>query len=239
MGKTSTSRTPLGAPDGSPPRLWGKRAPRWTDCRYCRFTPTPVGKTLDELVWWKANTGSPPRLWGKLLTKQILVQTCRFTPTPVGKTLDGAEAELNQERFTPTPVGKTYCVRRVSIQPPVHPHACGENDVVKTHDHACDAVHPHACGENVEVDGDAVRNGRFTPTPVGKTHVTDAIAIARTVHPHACGENASIGAVKSSLKRFTPTPVGKTEVNPGGAASQNGSPPRLWGKRSVGDRAPP
>ena len=132
---------------GSPPRVWGKLLPVFgvTDIdavhphacgendlpsfpaqHASRFTPTRVGKTVSALpvgfllavhphacgenavadCAGAYASGSPPRVWGKRL---------------------GRGGRGDWYRFTPTRVGKTRMGLLLGEQPPVHPHACGEN----------------------------------------------------------------------------------------------------------------
>jgi len=91
---------------GSPPRVWGKRAEVGRADEGPRFTPTGVGKT--PVPGSKGNVsavhphgcgengaspstrrpiqGSPPRVWGKRRIPHHYKSYHRFTPTGVGKT---------------------------------------------------------------------------------------------------------------------------------------------------------
>ncbi len=84
-GENREKRAASAARDGSPPRVWGKRA--GVQPRFCpvRFTPTRVGKTARNAAaqqkcavhphacgenapvanWHIRRVGSPPRVWGK------------------------------------------------------------------------------------------------------------------------------------------------------------------------------
>ncbi len=220
---------------GSPPRLWGKPFERQRDPLIVRFTPTPVGKTPvarlnpsrrsvhphacgenDPGCRTRNRTkGSPPRLWGKPESPVALRTVYRFTPTPVGKTAP--------ENF--------FARLRA-----VHPHACGENIPLPIASSRSSGSPPRLWGKLPLGIGFCVLR-RFTPTPVGKTHVHVGRAAAGRVHPHACGENilrAPIGVFRSGSpprlwgkpwlsrvpswqRRFTPTPVGKTLSYPAAA----------------------
>ena len=114
---------------GSPPRLWGARRESVSGRAVDRFTPTPVGSAgcswfdscrltvhphaCGERCPSRSDTslmsGSPPRLWG-----------AHIRP-PVGR--------LNL-RFTPTPVGSAWTPTAHRGPTPVHPHACGEREMV-------------------------------------------------------------------------------------------------------------
>ncbi len=57
---------------GSPPRVWGKLAPRgFEESRTVRFTPTRVGKTYRGRCSRYWQTGSPPRVWGKRIPPRL------------------------------------------------------------------------------------------------------------------------------------------------------------------------
>ena len=208
MGKTHARTSVAIAPDGSPPRLWGKHHACAFYRKFQRFTPTPVGKTRPSRPPGSPAAGSPPRLWGKQLQSVFDHARLRFTPTPVGKTPTITVGNAFG-RFTPTPVGKTS--------------ACSASLAIRS-------VHPHACGENAGQRFVFAQNNRFTPTPVGKTKVHNSGSMVIKVHPHACGENDKLTREVETLRgspprlwgkhrhqsenrrlyRFTPTPVGKT-----------------------------
>jgi len=74
-------------------------------------------------------------------------------------------------RFTPTGVGTMITLYVITVHSTVHPHGCGDNEVVvfigvdvdgsppRVWGQSCDgsvvavhpAVHPHGCGDNEEV----------------------------------------------------------------------------------------
>jgi len=90
---------------GSPPRAWGRLYGCCRSTRFCRFTPTCVGKicrrsslravftvhphvrgedvALADVDGWGG--GSPPRAWGRFSSACCLKSFSRFTPTCVGK----------------------------------------------------------------------------------------------------------------------------------------------------------
>src|SRR5262249_23517466 len=111
---------------GSPPRTWGRRKNALLELLESRFTPTHVGKTLQDPGRRRAVTvhphargedglgvrpasaqfGSPPRTWGRRAAPAPPAAGPRFTPTHVGKTARGMTATAT-------------CT--------VHPHARGED----------------------------------------------------------------------------------------------------------------
>jgi len=116
---------------------------------------------------------------------------------------------IGMMRFTPTRVGKTTVAWFLLWVYPVHPHACGENIKVFVNRHPAYGSPPRVWGKP-GAETTVAPAIRFTPTRVGKTDPGDRMQPALSVHPHACGENP----------KYTGYPLG-----------QNGSPPRVWGKR--------
>ena len=100
---------------------------------------------------------------------------------------------------------------------PVHPHACGENDILQEIIDAWDGTPPRLWGKHLRGRVNAVGGNGTPPRLWGKHNVRIASRRrANTVHPHACGENILLGT--------TPPRVGKM-------IWIYGTPPRLWGKR--------
>ena len=114
---------------GSSPRLWGVSPPAPQIPPYGRFIPTPVGSIspIATLVTCqpvhphacgeyvgpvgvkRRVNGSSPRLWGVSILKNVWRSSGRFIPTPVGSIVWDVPG------------------RRVM---PVHPHACGEYNIL-------------------------------------------------------------------------------------------------------------
>ena len=76
---------------------------------------------------------------------------------------------------------------------------------------------------------------RFTPTRVGKTRQISGRQRSNSVHPHACGENSARDLTNLS-KSVHPHACGENSGCPGPPSHENGSPPRVWGKRHGGRR---
>ena len=183
---------------GSSPRLWG--TPGFVSLGDVgeRFIPTPVGNTspngfspwfspvhphaCGEHVKSRQKTagggGSSPRLWGTRRNGWEKLPKMRFIPTPVGNTLPGLWAPVN---------------------PPVHPHACGEHGLAAVFVFQANGSSPRLWGtlfDRVCGPGPA----RFIPTPVGNTTSRWQRRALPSVHPHACGEHSSWNLLK--LGRF-------------------------------------
>ena len=192
---------------GSPPRAWGRPAPRPPSGSRRRFTPTRVGKTFrgdprrgtgpvhphargeDSRSRPRAGPvdGSPPRAWGRLRDALNVAPGLRFTPTRVGKT------EIHARR-----------PREI----PVHPHARGEDPTQLDPKLGFDGSPPRAWGR-LQFAQSATGACRFTPTRVGKTRLPSCSLGCFTVHPHARGEDTDTTTPRRNL---------------------TGSPPRAWGR---------
>ena len=195
--------------DGSPPRLWGKPSPSKQHSRRNRFTPTLVGKTLKKSSLCSWTTVHPHACGENPQFRRQIVKQNGSPPRLWGKRQQ-AGFPIRPYRFTPTLVGKTSTrtVRRPSW--PVHPHACGENFDPHRSQTQLAGSPPRLWGKRF------LRRlfrlfRRFTPTLVGKTAYVNVITTKISVHPHACGENDPVVHRRRRVQ---------------------GSPPRLWGKRT-------
>ena len=251
VGKTFARRSRYSENPGTPPRVWGKpqstgnyaptdpvhphacgengdRAIRHGDA--FRYTPTRVGKTTEPNSRPPWSCGTPPRVWGK---RQPATPTTAQVGTP--PRVWGKRREV-------------CCVCCVFFGTP--PRVWGKR-APRSLVHTAPSVHPHACGENVVVKVGGCKYYRYTPTRVGKTVIQAAlvpadvgtpprvwgkhtefryVATATPVHPHACGENGSTKVTPGVMYRYTPTRVGKTSSSASGVSSGAGTPPRVWGK---------
>ena len=173
-----------------------------------RFTPTRVGNTDGERIFFQRGCGSPPRVWGILVARDVFSVHQRFTPTRVGNT-----------RFL-IPPRKFH---------PVHPHACGEYTSRYFSVRGAFGSPPRVWGIRKIGLADQA-SVRFTPTRVGNTIARRSSIALAAVHPHACGEYADLteivvtlrgspprvwgilpcAAFQSRALRFTPTRVGNT-----------------------------
>ena len=212
-----------------------------------RFTPTGVGNTkatrhspllapvhphvrgeyaVKRGKCWRC-AGSPPRAWGIRQLLRLLIRNHRFTPTCVGNTQAPILAHL---RYT------------------VHPHVRGEYIYRVNPPGSVTGSPPRAWGIH-GLFRCAVVPGRFTPTCVGNTYISQCRTNLPPVHPHVRGEYAGtleyahryagspprawgirrFQATGLPHRRFTPTCVGNTTgvVLTGGG--MYGSPPRAWG----------
>ena len=111
--------------------------------------------------------GSSPRMWGTLILSIVPIIGHRFIPTHVGNTAKPTMAVLSW---------------------PVHPHACGEHELLKQRTLLRHGSSPRMWGtRHAAWSMGCLR--RFIPTHVGNTLVYACRHLPKAVHPHACGEH--------------------------------------------------
>ena len=229
-GDNATGGVQTAWANGSPPRAWGQPLHLVEYPLDTRFTPTRVGTTSSYHVPPLPTTvhphargdngvsfssfsdlyGSPPRAWGQPHHALHVERASRFTPTRVGTTVTRS---------------------RLGTEPPVHPHARGDNRISVEYGQSKCGSPPRAWGQPYR--GLAFDEpSRFTPTRVGTTDAGQIRAPALSVHPHARGDNSGSGSPGTGMygspprawgqpprgkpgnhrKRFTPTRVGTTDA---------------------------
>jgi len=155
--------------------------------------PHACGENHIKVGATAAATGTSPRVWGKRLQRLRHQPPTRYIPTRVGKTSQDPDAGALATGTSPRVWGKHQIRCCAFVHRPVHPHACGENEI---------ALVRHC------------RHPRYIPTRVGKTAIIQPVDVLIAVHPHACGENGSSGVPVSRPLRYIPTRVGKTSKSP-------------------------
>ncbi len=191
---------------GSSPRMWGTPGAEHRRPALRRFIPTHVGNTrvittasTDTPVHPHAcgehhaisavqpgKDGSSPRMWGTLCSSTCDNEHTRFIPTHVGNTIVSA------------PRGSDI---------PVHPHACGEHQMMNLNAGSLSGSSPRMWGTRLCLLRNHIAN-RFIPTHVGNTRPVRRWRRSGTVHPHACGEHLGLSIRKTAVP---------------------GSSPRMWG----------
>ncbi len=212
---------------GSSPRLWGDFCHRPPAFVNSRFIPTPVGRfSSSRKVTVVASVH--PHACGEILIVILHIDTINGSSPRLWGDLRFASPQSPIERFIPTPVGRFFLCTYELLRPPVHPHACGEIDII-----GGDIF--KLAGSSPRLWGDCLRRllllgkVRFIPTPVGRFPRSRISSNRITVHPHACGEICAIvirnwihtgssprlwGDSEFNLRvgareRFIPTPVGR------------------------------
>ncbi len=116
---------------GSSPRMWGTEVYCLSGFDVLRFIPTHVGNSLRYPAWQKPEPVHPHACGEQLATKLILWTFCGSSPRMWGTALSSPKERL-RKRFIPTHVGNRLSHERYKPDTPVHPHACGEQEFVKS-----------------------------------------------------------------------------------------------------------
>ena len=152
--------------------------------------PHACGELFSSMQLTAIWSGSSPRLWGTPPEDSLLCPDRRFIPTLVG----------NSKNLT---AGIPECA--------VHPHACGELQILRCLCRIRNGSSPRLWG-TLQDKPPNCPEFRFIPTLVGNS-VSRASAIAlEAVHPHACGELSG---------------------QPPRVCMCTGSSPRLWGTQDA------
>ena len=176
---------------GSPPQVWGNlrlgsRAESWS-----RFTPTGVGKPMNEPIMVTGPEVHPHRC-GETATTYNVLENENGSPPQVWGNRSCQWPAAAMARFTPTGVGKPDMPAVGPPAPAVHPHRCGETFDAEIDGDSASGSPPQVWGNRmVRMNQHGVR--RFTPTGVGKPTGSTEISDSLTVHPHRCGETAWSG----------------------------------------------
>ena len=172
---------------GPSPRVWGELRMQKSTLDAVRTIPTRVGRTpcSGKLSAVSADhphacgensrctasrnacNGPSPRVWGELVELVLLQPEQRTIPTRVGRTRESFPARQQQSD---------------------HPHACGENHVMRQQPAAPDGPSPRVWGEPSQPRRHHLSR-RTIPTRVGRTPLCCTAATVSSDHPHACGEN--------------------------------------------------
>ena len=171
---------------GSSPRLRGTASLRGIGCDTKRFIPAPAGNSLGNALL--AGEGPVhPRACGEQLHiagrrehRDGSSPRLRGTAIPVANPGD-------RVRFIPAPAGNRCPATRGPTTPPVHPRACGEQNIDL-------AVAGFTRGSSPRLRGTGYGQVyvawvvRFIPAPAGNSPSGIANPSGVTVHPRACGE---------------------------------------------------
>ncbi len=176
----------------------GKNA--WNYRKPMRFTPTPVGKTW-RAAMLRIAPAVHPHACGENQTCPVVLLDVAVHPHACGENAGQRTVVPHRQRGSPPRLWGKTPHRRGTNCDGSPPRLWGKRAPAQTSQSL--AVHPHACGENRSAQ-------RFTPTPVGKTHMSrfTPTPVGKTVlsslfsgspppddvavHPHACGENSPL-----------------------------------------------
>ena len=175
-----------------------------------RITPAHAGKTESE-TQRAARQADHPRACGENGVPMRARGDANGSPPRMRGKHNNFAPMLSYLRITPAHAGKTDWSLHSIISITDHPRACGEN------------VHPQCAHEMPGGSPPRMRGkpgggvgaqvgGRITPAHAGKTTIICNRYVFNADHPRACGENYSFSSLMST---------------------QNGSPPRMRGKRYI------
>ena len=133
--------------------------------------PHACGEQIGARTREEREAGSSPRVWGTDLVEQRPIRVRRFIPTRVGNSPHS---------------------RRKALPVSVHPHACGEQDLITLEELQSYGSSPRVWGTGLSLRNFA-RRKRFIPTRVGNRRRPASITHRTSVHPHACGEQPMPG----------------------------------------------
>ena len=214
---------------GSPPRVRGKLLPRHHLAAAGGITPACAGKTCAAKHFavqredhprvcgenslfsslFSGSKGSPPRVRGKPFARFSPPLFSRITPACAGKTL----ASVRQILFTRD-----------------HPRVCGEN-----YNEYYGNIRTTGSPPRVRGKPHSTRRGvsgkRITPACAGKTVELFEFGNAPEDHPRVCGENYSVVSIASNITDH-PRVCGENDSGHGSGRREEGSPPRVRGKRA-------
>ena len=170
-----------------------------------------------------------PHACGERVQDQFLELRVLGSPPRLWGTLLRLFALIPPSRITPTPVGNAPTAGSSGTSSTDHPHACGERGWAWPEVWSSGGSPPRLWGTHGGL-GYAGPDRRITPTPVGNALPQARPASILPDHPHACGERD--GALKDVRQLVgSPPRLWGTRTLYVIFYTANGSPPRLWGTR--------
>ena len=210
-GENNLSPDPLPAATGSSPRVRGKRRGLRPQIRGRGLIPARAGKTRPGCRSCPSSAAHP-RACGENLRIGWRPSPTRGSSPRVRGKQPQPRPPPSSDRLIPARAGKTGTRTAGSYPHAAHPRVCGENPLE-------DALTAVLAGSSPRVRGKPVarrpgrRRGRLIPARAGKTVAGVYLMYRRRAHPRACGEN-----------RF----------NTDALLRDDGSSPRVRGKRGSG-----
>ena len=128
--------------------------------------PRACGEQSAWPTYSSYGTGSSPRMRGTVTITEAEAAIYRFIPAHAG----------NRRRWPAT-----------ARRSPVHPRACGEQELHEMHERPVAGSSPRMRGTDDRLEH-PIRSQRFIPAHAGNRQSNSQTLISRTVHPRACGE---------------------------------------------------
>ena len=213
-----------------------------------RNTPTHVGKTRYACSWRLGGKKHPHARGEDLIARIPAAGQSETPPRTWGRRSDRAEVD-GCVRNTPTHVGKTHQASPQPVRQRKHPHARGEDAMVRALWVLVSETPPRTWGRPAD-PRQRRQPDRNTPTHVGKTAKIANTQSWLWKHPHARGEDTATGLPAAGMAETpprtwgrlhgpasqqrrlsnTPTHVGKTTRRLLLTTWCVETPPRTWGR---------
>ena len=185
-GEQSTAKDDFNSRGGSSPRLRGTdQGSDWTgDIQ--RFIPAPAGNSTHYSSFDQRLTVHP-RACGEQNTPLLDSGLFPGSSPRLRGTGGYTDSGDNCNRFIPAPAGNSDRRDRTSSNPPVHPRACGEQNVTVNRRDSDTGSSPRLRGTGYLLSR-TKEGSRFIPAPAGNRYQPQWIKPDHPVHPRACGE---------------------------------------------------
>ena len=175
-------------PEGSSPRVRGKRVAAEGCCSPRGLIPACAGKTKAigvPYVWG----GAHPRVCGENSQQSGANRRQRGSSPRVRGKPTLIVTRSNQVGLIPACAGKTRNLRSATSCQQAHPRVCGENVANKRTAPMCSGSSPRVRGKQLD-SGFGFGPGRLIPACAGKTARGIPFRQPGPAHPRVCGENS-------------------------------------------------
>ena len=175
------------SPEGSSPRVWGKRQRTAITGRPLRFIPARAGKTMRR-ARTPPSCRAHPRACGENIRPGWPSQPGHGSSPRVRGKPPVVRESRDLGGLIPARAGKTAATSTSTIEGAAHPRACGENVFWATSALLCLGSSPRVRGKLRGFAALVARAG-LIPARAGKTLLQRLARARDSAHPRACGEN--------------------------------------------------
>ncbi len=152
-----------------------------------RFIPTGVGNMNSCQRIFDADAVHPHGCGEHVWVCGNIINECGSSPRVWG-TLPHGYDHIQPARFIPTGVGNISNWWKISAITSVHPHGCGEHNVIGGVIDEMNGSSPRVWGTSAGGQTNLAKM-RFIPTGVGNICKSISRDALEAVHPHGCGEH--------------------------------------------------
>ena len=186
-GANSWSVSPVSFPDGSSPRVRGKRRVLLHGRARIRIIPARAGQTATWPSRWSPSADHPRACGANAAAFVVVFSNAGSSPRVRGK--------------RPQPLHDTFRVRII----PARAGQTNSNSMWQREY----ADHPRACGANSSLRDEEPADTRIIPARAGQTVLFCPQFVHLPDHPRACGANADIGVSTWGMIGSSPRVRGK------------------------------